>query len=94
MPFVLIKRKRIYVTVRKEGDKLFILDDNGNVSSNWFGKIEKTEDGKSEGVIFQTEYSGILTGNLGKSYTYQEQVTEVMKPRFKISIFFGSWLCF
>ncbi|MAJ45334.1 MAG: hypothetical protein CMF96_11420 [Candidatus Marinimicrobia bacterium] len=83
------KRKKIYVTVRKEGKNLLVLDKNGNISSDWFGKIEETENGKSEGVIFQTEYSGILTGNLGKSYTYQEDVTEVMKPRFKISIFFG-----
>jgi microcin C transport system permease protein len=82
-------RKRIYVTVKKENDKLFVFDDDGIKSSKWFGKIEKLDDGKTEGVIFQTEHSGILTGNLGKSYTYQEQVTEVMKPRFKISIFFG-----
>ena len=40
-------------------------------------------------VIFQKEFSGILTGNLGKSYTYLKPVTEVMKPRFKISLFFG-----
>ena len=30
-----------------------------------------------------------MTGNFGKSYTYLQPVTEVMKPRFKISLFFG-----
>jgi ABC-type dipeptide/oligopeptide/nickel transport system permease component len=49
--------------------------------------FEINDDGSKDGVIYQTEFSGILTGNLGKSYTYAEPVTEVMKPRFKVSIF-------
>ena len=65
-------------------------DADNNISSIWNAKIEDTDStGALNGVVFQTEYSGILTGNLGKSYTYQQQVTDVMKPRFKISIFFG-----
>ena len=40
-------------------------------------------------MIFQKEFSGILTGNLGKSYTYLQPVTEVMRPRFKISLLYG-----
>ena len=47
-----------------------------------------TENGL-DAVVYQTEFSGILTGNLGKSYTFLEPVTDVMKPRFKISLFFG-----
>jgi ABC-type microcin C transport system permease subunit YejB len=39
--------------------------------------------------IFETEYSGVLTGNLGKSYTYQQPVIDVMKPRFIVSILLG-----
>ena len=46
-------------------------------------------DGSIDAVIFQKEFSGILTGNLGKSYAYMQPVTEVMRPRFKISLFFG-----
>jgi len=42
-----------------------------------------------EATIFETEFSGILTGNLGKSYTYQQPVIEVMKPRFRVSILLG-----
>ena len=67
-----------------------VYEKNGNVSENWHAKIEdRNEDGSIDAVVFQKEYSGILTGNLGKSYTYLKPVTEVMKPRFKISLFFG-----
>ena len=67
-----------------------VYEKNGNVSKNWHAKIEdRNEDGSIDAVVFQKEYSGILTGNLGKSYTYLKPVTEVMKPRFKISLFFG-----
>ena len=51
------------------------------------GKLQDIS--KLEATIFETEYSGVLTGNLGKSYTYQQPVLEVMKPRFKISILLG-----
>ena len=43
-------------------------------------KGELLEVNKLQATIFETEYSGILTGNLGKSYTYQEPVFDVMKP--------------
>jgi len=67
-----------------------VYEKNGNVSNNWHAKIEdRNDDGSIDAVVFQKEYSGILTGNLGKSYTYLKPVTEVMKPRFKISLFFG-----
>ena len=51
------------------------------------GKLQDIS--KLEATIFETEYSGVLTGNLGKSYTYQQPVAEVMKPRFKVSILLG-----
>ena len=41
-----------------------------------------------EAVVFQTEFSGILTGNLGRSYIYAKPVTEVI-PRFRISLLLG-----
>ncbi len=67
-----------------------VYEKTGEVSKNWFSKIEdQNENGSIDAVVFQKEYSGILTGNLGKSYTYLKPVTEVMKPRFKISLFFG-----
>ena len=51
------------------------------------GKLQDIN--KLDATIFETEFSGILTGNLGKSYTYQQPVIDVMKPRFKVSILLG-----
>jgi len=75
---------------RDKNDKLTVFEKDGIESDIWYASVDETkEDGTKEAVIFQKEYSGILTGNLGKSYTFQIPVTEVMKPRFKISLFFG-----
>ena len=78
------------IDIHQNGDKYTVYEKDGKISSLWKADIEKeNDDGSREGVIYQTEFSGILTGNLGKSYTYSKPVTEVMKPRFKISLFFG-----
>jgi microcin C transport system permease protein len=70
--------------------ELIVTEKDQNSRSLWHAKVDGVnEDGGLDGVIFQKEYSGILTGNLGKSYTYLRPVTEVMKPKFKISLFFG-----
>lgn len=75
---------------RDNNDKLTVFEKDGIESDIWYASVDETkEDGTKEAVIFQKEYSGILTGNLGKSYTFLKPVTEVMKPRFKISLFFG-----
>lgn len=39
--------------------------------------------------VFRTEYSGILTGNFGKSYTYRKPVLELVAERMPISVQFG-----
>jgi microcin C transport system permease protein len=76
--------------ILSDNSSLVVYEKNGDISKNWHSKIENyNEDGSIDAVVFQKEYSGILTGNLGKSYTYLKPVTEVMKPRFKISLFFG-----
>jgi len=80
-----------YMTLKLDGDQVQVYDKEGNISNIWSAAID--EEGGAENLvlttIFQTEYSGILTGNLGTSYTYDLPVTEVMAPRFKVSIFFG-----
>jgi microcin C transport system permease protein len=80
-----------YMTLRLEGDQVGVYDDQGVASKIWKATIDEqaSKDGKIVATIFQTEFSGILTGNLGTSYTYDQPVTEVMAPRFKISMFFG-----
>jgi|TARA_B100000315_G_scaffold231824_1_gene243511 microcin C transport system permease protein len=82
--------KILRVDIRRKGEDLTVYEKNNSISSIWKAHIEDTDDdGDIHGVIYQTEYSGIMTGNFGKSYTYLQPVTEVMKPRFKISLFFG-----
>lgn len=79
------------MTLRLDGERVVVLDESGEVSKVWKAAIdpEGSKDDQILTTLFQTEYSGILTGNLGTSYTYDQPVTEVMAPRFKISIFFG-----
>ena len=78
------------VDIKLEGNKYLVYEKDGTLSTIWKTGIEKiNDDGSKEGVVYQREFSGILTGNLGKSYTYAKPVTEVMKPRFKISLLFG-----
>jgi len=80
-----------YMTLRLEGEKVGVYNKEGELSDIWKASIDK--EGAEENLIlttiYQTEFSGILTGNLGTSYTYDQPVTEVMAPRFKISMFFG-----
>jgi len=78
------------VDILFEENKYSVYEKDGTLSSIWKIDMEKiNDDGSKEGTIYQTEFSGILSGNLGKSYTYATPVTEVMKPRFKISLMFG-----
>ncbi|MBT3251585.1 MAG: ABC transporter permease subunit [Candidatus Marinimicrobia bacterium] len=75
---------------RDEQDDLIVFEDDDSPSSIWSAIIEETDEaGQLTGIVYQKKFSGIFTGNLGESYTYQMPVTEVMKPRFKISLFFG-----
>ncbi|MDP6569806.1 MAG: ABC transporter permease subunit [Candidatus Marinimicrobia bacterium] len=78
------------VDIHRDGEDFTVYEKDGTISEVWEAKLEeKNEDGSIDGVIFQTEFSGVLTGNLGKSYTFAKPVTEIMKPRFRISLFFG-----
>jgi microcin C transport system permease protein len=73
-----------------QNGSLMVYEKSGYQSDIWVATVvESKEDGTREAVIFQHEFSGILTGNLGRSYTYMRPVTEVMRPRFKISLLFG-----
>ena len=70
--------------------KLIVLETDNSESEVWHASIDSVKkNGTIEGVVFQKEISGILTGNLGKSYIYAKPVTEVMAPRFRISLLLG-----
>ena len=80
---------RVDVKDSQDGS-LMVYEKSGSQSDIWVATVvESKEDGTREAVIFQHEFSGIFTGNLGRSYTYMRPVTEVMRPRFKISLLFG-----
>ncbi len=80
---------RVDVKDNQDGS-LMVYEKSGHQSDIWVATVEESkEDGTREAVIFQHESSGILTGNLGRSYTYMKPVTEVMRPRFKISLLYG-----
>jgi len=73
-----------------DGGNLTVHDKDGSRSKVWHASLDELDaDGTKNAVVFQKEFSGILTGNLGRSYTYMQPVTEVMRPRFRISLFFG-----
>lgn len=50
--------------------------------------VDETTNEKSV-KIFQTAFRGILSGHLGKSYTYAESVWTLIKERLHISAYFG-----
>ncbi|MFL2994534.1 MAG: ABC transporter permease subunit [Candidatus Neomarinimicrobiota bacterium] len=79
------------VDISKNGDgSLVVKEKSSENSSVWSARIDnELDDGSIEAVVFQKEFSGILTGNLGKSYIYAKPVTEIMAPRFRISLFLG-----
>tara|TARA_B100000073_G_scaffold152516_2_gene125858 strand:- start:339 stop:1622 length:1284 start_codon:yes stop_codon:yes gene_type:complete len=78
------------VDIKLQDNGFEVYEKDGKKSDIWYANIEQIQDdGSIDAVIFQKEFSGILTGNLGKSYAYLQPVTDVMKPRFKISLFFG-----
>ena len=75
---------------KNEDGSLVVKEKTGENSSIWSARIDnELDDGSIEAVVFQKEFSGILTGNLGKSYIYAKPVTEIMAPRFRISLFLG-----
>ena len=79
------------VNIDNPGDGTLIVRENdGSKSELWNASVDSVgSDGTIEAVVFQKEFSGILTGNLGKSYIYAKPVTEVMAPRFRVSMLLG-----
>ena len=79
----------VYIEKGEDG-KLKVFEADGSLSSVWKASVDSVKKDMSvEAVVFQTEFSGILTGNLGRSYIYAKPVTEVMAPRFRISLLLG-----
>ena len=71
------------VQLRKQNN-IFNIND-----SRWKVDLLPSTTEQTEIKVYQTAFSGILTGNLGKSYTYSEPVWQLIKERLHISAYFG-----
>ena len=57
------------------GEKISVFEKDGSISTIWKAKIEEESiENGLDAVVYQTEFSGILTGNLGKSFLNQSQM--------------------
>jgi len=79
------------VNIENSGNGILtVKETDGSDSKIWSASVDSIRsDGSTDAVVFQKEFSGILTGNLGKSYIYAKPVTEVMAPRFRVSMLLG-----
>ncbi|MBX7154188.1 MAG: ABC transporter permease subunit [Candidatus Kapaibacterium sp.] len=72
-----------------KGDMTIVDADNlADVLDQWNVTAENVN-GKISYRVYREEYSGILTGNFGKSWTYRKPVIELIKARMPVSIQFG-----
>lgn len=62
-----------------------IKNDEWAVNNDW--EIETI--GNDSAKIYKTEFSGVFTGNLGKSYEYKESVISLIFSKIHISLYFG-----
>jgi microcin C transport system permease protein len=79
------------VIVTRNGGTFTVVDANDPSFSTAEWKVaEKVMEDKSiDTYIYKTEYSGILTGDFGRSYQYREPVIDLIKARLPVSIQFG-----
>ena len=79
------------VNIENSGNGILTVKETDGLDSKiWSASVDSIRsDGSTDAVVFQKEFSGILTGNLGKSYIYAKPVTEVMAPRFRVSMLLG-----
>ena len=65
-------------------------DNPSATAEGWqWEEISPDANGAKQYRIFRTEFSGILTGNFGRSYQYRKPVIELVADRMPISIQFG-----
>lgn len=78
------------IVVRRQGDVYTVYDAVTNAAlPEWNVEYQKLGDGTYQLRAFMKEFSGILTGNFGKSHRYQEPVIDLMISRMPISLQFG-----
>lgn len=71
------------------GYKLYDAADQSKELPEWTLTQSSSESGKVTIRVYREEYSGILTGNFGTSYTYRKPVLDLVRSRLPISVQFG-----
>ncbi|MBL7999367.1 MAG: ABC transporter permease subunit [Candidatus Kapabacteria bacterium] len=80
---------RIKAVAGNGGYTIVDADNPSQVLSDWLWETKKMPSGEMKVRIFRQEYSGILNGNFGTSYTYRKPVMELVQSRIPISTQFG-----
>ncbi len=84
-----IGRGQSVIVKRTGADQFQLFNEDGTPNTEFKVRGLEPDEGKIRATFYKTRFSGLLTGDLGNSYTYLQPVTTVMKPRFKVSLFFG-----
>ncbi|MCS7176956.1 MAG: ABC transporter permease subunit [Candidatus Kapabacteria bacterium] len=80
--------QQVLVEKTPEGYRL-IDPSTGNPLTGWHVEPQPSERGEERVRIYRTGFSGILTGDFGKSYTYNEPVLQLILQRLPVSLQFG-----
>ncbi len=81
--------KSLVVKGSTDNWKIYDADNESVEIQGWQVGQSVNDSGQVKYRVFREEFSGILTGNFGKSYTYRKPVLELIKDRMPISIQFG-----
>ena len=81
--------KSVILLPSDSGFKLYDAIDQSKELNEWTLSETVSESGKATIRIYREEYSGILTGNFGISYTYRKPVLDLVRSRLPISVQFG-----
>jgi len=80
-----------FLIVKRQAGGLVVYDASNTSTpiTTWLVADKKHEDGSPNIYVYKTTFSGILTGDFGRSYQYREPVIELIKERLPVSIQFG-----
>jgi len=85
--------ENVFATVVRDAQAGWKIDlDTSKVADRWKITAVKPPDDESPDpriTVAWTTFSGMLSGDMGRSYVYAEPVWDVIKKRFPISIYFG-----
>lgn len=80
-----------HVVVEQTGTTYRVVDAENRTqeAGEWFVQEKTTMAGEKKIRVYRKEFSGILTGNFGRSYEYRDPVIDLIIERLPISTQFG-----